>query len=163
MYFKQTILERDIFCTERWYSKRKRNPFDKRKSFIWYCVSRRWKHQLTRCVWIQLSFLVAWSISISLERGYVLTLSIFSYLAIDLAILTLADHSILSYGTFGMWGSLLSNSQETIIPKIALKSHVGAKVNEAVMKYNLTSWKFLWQIMLKLAWWTIKILFRHNC
>ena len=78
-----------------------------------------------------------------MESGYVLILLNFSYLAIDLAILTLADHSILSYGTFGMWGSLLSNSQETIIPKIALKSHVGAKINEAVMKYNLTSWKFL--------------------
>ena len=62
---------------------------------------------------------------------------------IDMAILSLANHSILSYGTFGMWGALLSNSGETIIPKIALKSEVGREINEALNRHNITSWKFL--------------------
>ena len=62
---------------------------------------------------------------------------------IDMAILSLANHSILSYGTFGMWGALLSNNGETIIPKIALKSAVGSEINEALNRHNITSWKFL--------------------
>ena len=60
-----------------------------------------------------------------------------------MAILSLADHSILSYGTFGMWGALLANNGETVIPKIALNSTVGRKINKAVEKHNLTNWKFL--------------------
>ena len=60
-----------------------------------------------------------------------------------MAILSLADHSILSYGTFGMWGALLANNGETVIPRIALKSKVGEKIHEAVKKYNVTNWIFL--------------------
>ena len=60
-----------------------------------------------------------------------------------MAILSLANHSILSYGTFGMWGALLSNNGETIIPKIALKSEVGNEINEALNGHNITNWKFL--------------------
>lgn len=68
---------------------------------------------------------------------------LFFVLGIDMAILSLAHHSILSYGTFGMWGALLANNGETIIPKIALGSAVGQRIQEAVNKYNFTNWKFL--------------------
>ena len=41
----------------------------------------------------------------------------FTHLSIghDLALLSLANISILSYGTFGLWGSFLSNSSEIIV------------------------------------------------
>ena len=35
----------------------------------------------------------------------------------DLAMLSLADYSIVSYGTFGLWGAFLANSQEILVSK----------------------------------------------
>ena len=35
----------------------------------------------------------------------------------DLALLSFADHSILTYGTFGMWGALLAKGGHVIMPK----------------------------------------------
>ena len=35
----------------------------------------------------------------------------------DLALLSLADYSILSYGTFGLWGAFLANAQEILVSK----------------------------------------------
>ena len=60
-----------------------------------------------------------------------------------MALLSLANHSIISYGTFGMWGALLANNGETIMSRDFIKTDIGTKVNEAVNKYNLTNWKFL--------------------
>ena len=60
-----------------------------------------------------------------------------------MALLSLAHHSIISYGTFGMWGALLANNGETIMSRDFIKTDIGTKVNEAVNKYNLTNWKFL--------------------
>ena len=34
--------------------------------------------------------------------------------------LSLADHSILSYGTFGIWGALLAKGGEVVVPKLLL-------------------------------------------
>ena len=34
-----------------------------------------------------------------------------------MALLSLSNHSIVSYGTFGMWGALLSGRGETVLPK----------------------------------------------
>ena len=41
-------------------------------------------------------------------------------IGIDLAMLSLADHSILSYGTFGIWGALLAKGGEVVVPKLLL-------------------------------------------
>ena len=40
-----------------------------------------------------------------------------------MALLSLADHSILSYGTFGIWGALLANrGGEVVVPKMLNKT-----------------------------------------
>ena len=58
----------------------------------------------------------------------------------DLALLSLSDHSIITYGTFGMWGSLLGNNNGvTICPKEFAKTDVGKEVKRA----NLPNWIFL--------------------
>ena len=70
----------------------------------------------------------------------------FCFLAIDMALLSLADHSILSYGTFGLWGALLGNrlqTGETIMAKDFQKTDVGEKVQVAIEKHNTKNWIFL--------------------
>ena len=48
---------------------------------------------------------------------------IFSKIGNDLAMLSLADHSILSYGTFGIWGALLRKKDgEVVLPKLRNES-----------------------------------------
>ena len=43
----------------------------------------------------------------------------FSSIGNDLATLSLSDHSILSYGTFGIWGALLRKKDgEVVLPKL---------------------------------------------
>ena len=56
-----------------------------------------------------------------------------------MALLSLADHSIMSYGSFGMWGSLLAKGGETVLPKDIIKSDVGAAIKRA----ELPGWTFL--------------------
>ena len=63
-----------------------------------------------------------------------------------MALLSLSDHSILSYGTFGLWGALLGNrlqNGETIMDKEFQKTDVGEKVQVAVEKHNIQNWIFL--------------------
>jgi len=60
-----------------------------------------------------------------------------------MALLSLADHSIISYGTFGMWGSLLANKGETIMSKDFIKTDVGAQMKKALDVHNITKWTFL--------------------
>ena len=60
-----------------------------------------------------------------------------------MALLSLSDHSIISYGTFGMWGALLANNGETIMSKDFIKTDVGERVKEAVDRHNMTNWTFL--------------------
>ena len=56
-----------------------------------------------------------------------------------MALLSLADHSIMTYGSFGMWGSLLAKGGETVLPKDNVKSDVGAAIKRA----QLSGWTFL--------------------
>lgn len=72
-----------------------------------------------------------------------MSISFHFILAIDMALLSMSDHSIISYGTFGMWGALLANKGETIMSKDFIKTDIGERVNEAVKKYNVTNWTFL--------------------
>ena len=60
-----------------------------------------------------------------------------------MALLSLADHSIISYGTFGMWGSLLANKGETIMSNDFIKTDVGAQMKKALAVDNMTKWTFL--------------------
>ena len=60
-----------------------------------------------------------------------------------MALLSLSDHSIISYGTFGMWGALLANRGETIMSEDFIKTDIGTRINEAVKKYNMSNWTFL--------------------
>ena len=45
--------------------------------------------------------------------------------AIDMALLSFADHSIRSYGTFGMWGAFLAGKGETLLPSDLRKIGAG--------------------------------------
>ena len=65
----------------------------------------------------------------------------FSFLCIgvDLALLSLANHSIISYGTFAMWGAFLSNKGEVVMPK----DHINTDVGQRIKMANISNWKFL--------------------
>ena len=69
----------------------------------------------------------------------------FSNLVTDLALLSLADHSILTYGTYGMWGALLAKGGETLMSKEFMKTDIGSQIAAA----NLTNWKTIEQIFKK--------------
>ena len=56
-----------------------------------------------------------------------------------MAFLILADHSILSYGSFGMWGALLAGKGEAILPKNITKTDVGL----AIRRGKIHNWKFI--------------------
>ena len=58
---------------------------------------------------------------------------------IDLIMLTLADHSILSYGSFGMWGALLAKEGETIMSRHMVDTDIGKDIAAA----NIPNWKFI--------------------
>ena len=62
-----------------------------------------------------------------------------SLLGVDLALLSLANHSIISYGSFSMWGALLSNKGEVIMPKDYALTDVGERINMT----NIPNWKFI--------------------
>ena len=56
-----------------------------------------------------------------------------------MALLSLADHSIMSYGSFGMWGALLAKGGETVLPKDIVKSDIG----NAIKRAELPNWTFI--------------------
>jgi hypothetical protein len=56
-----------------------------------------------------------------------------------MALLSLADHSIATYGTFGMWGALLAGGGEAIFPKGSLETDFGFAIKRA----SLPHWKFI--------------------
>ena len=56
-----------------------------------------------------------------------------------MALLSLADHSILSYGTFGMWGALLAGEGEVTLPRDIVQTDVGMAMRRA----KISSWTFL--------------------
>ncbi len=58
---------------------------------------------------------------------------------IDLALLSLANHSIISYGTFGMWGAFLSGGTITMP-----QSHSTSEITALLLKRaNLTNLVFV--------------------
>ena len=59
--------------------------------------------------------------------------------AIDLALLSQADHSIMSYGTFGLWGALLAGDGEVLLPK----SHRKADVSQLIEAGQMDRFKFI--------------------
>ena len=67
---------------------------------------------------------------------------------VDLALLTMANHSILSHGTFGMWGALMAGG-ETVMPL----SHIETKEYQEIDKAQLPGWIFIWCLNL-FIWWT---------
>ena len=63
----------------------------------------------------------------------------FLFPGVDLALLSLSDHSIISYGSFAMWGAFFSNKGEVIMPKDHVKTDVGERVKMA----NISNWRFI--------------------
>jgi len=57
---------------------------------------------------------------------------------IDLALLSQANHSIMTYGTFGMWGALLAGGQTVLA-----KSHLVNEPSKDIQKAELTGWEFV--------------------
>ena len=50
----------------------------------------------------------------------------------DLALLSLSDHNIITFGTFGLWGALLGKDNKiTICPKDFAKTDIGKEVHKA--------------------------------
>ena len=70
-------------------------------------------------------------------------------LGTDLALLTLADHSILSYGTFGMWGALLANGGEVALPTGYDTHRINKEINWAKTLGLLKNWIFIWLLPLQ--------------
>ena len=60
-------------------------------------------------------------------------------LGVDMGLLSLADHAIITYGTFGMWGALLAEGGETIMPKDNLETDIGMAIERA----NIHNWIFI--------------------
>ena len=63
-----------------------------------------------------------------------------------MALLSLADHSILSSGTFGMWGAFLANRLQTgeaIMSEDVLNINPQQKIKISLDKYNITNWTVL--------------------
>ena len=58
---------------------------------------------------------------------------IYSFFAgADLALLSLSDHNIITFGTFGLWGALLGKDKKiTICPKDFAKTDIGKEVHKA--------------------------------
>ena len=57
----------------------------------------------------------------------------------DMALLSLADHSIITYGSFGMWGAFLAGKGETLLPKDIIETDVGM----AILRAKLNNWTFI--------------------
>ena len=57
----------------------------------------------------------------------------------DLALLTMANYSVLSYGTFGLWGALLANPKEIIVSKnMMTETKEGYELSQAKLPYVTT-------------------------
>ena len=56
-----------------------------------------------------------------------------------MALLSLSDHSIITYGTFGMWGALLAGRGETLLPTDITETDVGM----AILRAKLHNWTFI--------------------
>lgn len=57
---------------------------------------------------------------------------------IDMFTLSLANHTILTYGTFGQWGAFFSGGQ-SVWPK----SHIGTKESKEIIKAEIPGWTFV--------------------
>ena len=68
----------------------------------------------------------------------IVTLEFCFILGIDLALLSQANHSVLTYGTFGMWGALFAGG-ETVMPNSHRKTKEYLEVNEA----KIPGWIFI--------------------
>ena len=55
-----------------------------------------------------------------------------------MALLSQANHSILTYGTFGMWGALLAGGQATLPA-----THIKSKESEEIKAGNMAEWIFI--------------------
>ena len=57
-----------------------------------------------------------------------------------MALLSFANHSIITYGTFAMWSALFSRKGEVVMPEDHVKTELGRKIQMA----QIPNWKFIW-------------------
>ena len=67
----------------------------------------------------------------------------FNFTGMDLALLTHADHSILSYGTFGLWGALLANDGEVCMPTGYSSHRINFEIDMAKATGLLKKWFYI--------------------
>ena len=60
-----------------------------------------------------------------------------------MALLSLADHSIISYGTFGLWGAILAGRGEVVVSKDFFNTIPGGHISDAISRQNITNWTSL--------------------
>ena len=58
---------------------------------------------------------------------------------IDMALLSFANHSIITYGTFAMWSALFSRKGEVVMPEDHVKTELGRKIQMA----KIPNWNFI--------------------
>ena len=63
---------------------------------------------------------------------------------LDLALLSLSHHSILTYGTFSMWGALFSQANnnhkgEVLMPQDYIFTDIGFRINMT----EIPKWRFI--------------------
>ena len=60
-----------------------------------------------------------------------------------MALLSLSNHSIITYGTFGLWGALLAKDGEVVMPKGYGSHRINKEINLARGEGLMKKWFYI--------------------